>query len=344
MSATPPLRILRADPSDPVAFAVAIAAGAQILRCSGLVAFPTETVYGLGANAFDAAAVRRIYAAKGRPSFNPLIVHLADSDWLPRVVTAVPEIAKRLATAFWPGPLTLVLPRHADVPVEVSAGLPTVGVRVPAHPVATALLAAADLPIAAPSANLFTRISPTTAAHVIAQLADRVDLVLDGGATAVGIESTVVDVTGPTPVLLRPGGVAAAAIEAVVGPLARPAELGGDAPRPAPGMIERHYAPQARLVGFASSERAQMQAALRQLANAGQRAGLIAFDVVGGDAAPAIQMPADAVGYARRLYAALHQLDEAGCRAAWVELPPSTAAWDAVRDRLRRAGLGLSDS
>jgi tRNA threonylcarbamoyl adenosine modification protein (Sua5/YciO/YrdC/YwlC family) len=210
----------------------------------------------------------------------------------------VSPLARRLAAAFWPGPLTLVLTRQPIVPDAVTAGLDTVGVRVPAHPVARALIAAAGIPIAAPSANAYTRVSPTTAAHVVAQLGDRVELVLDGGPATVGIESTVVDVSGERPVLLRPGGIAAERIEALVGPLLRPAAVAGDAPRPAPGMVDRHYAPRARLQPFSAGERPAIWRQLATLAQAGQRVGLLAFATEGAVATVSCRMPADADGYA----------------------------------------------
>ncbi|MBK8647248.1 MAG: threonylcarbamoyl-AMP synthase [Gemmatimonadetes bacterium] len=333
-------RILVADPADPTAFAAAIDEGAAVIRAGGLVAFPTETVYGLGANALSETAVQRIYAAKGRPAFNPLIVHLADASQLPTVARAVPPVAHTLAQAFWPGPLTLVLPRVLSLPDAVSAGLDTVGVRVPSHPVAHALIARAGVPIAAPSANAFTRVSATTAAHVVAQLGAAVDLVLDGGATSVGIESTVVDVTGERPVLLRLGGVTREALERVIGPVdvVRHAPT-GEAPRPSPGMIDRHYAPRARLHPFADDDRPRVWGRLAALEDAGVRTGLVAFDVEDHAATVAIEMPRDASGYARMLYAALHALDAAGCSVAFVEAIPDGDAWEAIADRLRRAGL-----
>lgn len=323
----------------------AISRAGELIRSGELVAFPTETVYGLGADATNGEAVARIFAAKGRPRFNPLIVHVASLAVCERLAV-LDAHARTLAQRFWPGPLTLVLPRHPDLPSEISAGLPTVGVRVPAHPVALALLAAADLPIAAPSANLFTRVSPTSAAHVLAQLGNAVDLVLDGGAATVGIESTVVDATGERPVLLRPGGVPAAALESVVGPLLRPAAAGqvpadqANAPRPSPGMIDRHYAPRARLLPFAAADRPRVWRELRAAAAAGTPAGLLAFDVDGAQAVPAIQLPATPAGCAQQLYAALHALDQAGCAVAYIEMPPPEPGWEAVLDRLRRAGHG----
>ena len=334
-------RVLRADPAEPVALAAAIATGAELLRQGRLVAFPTETVYGLGANAHDAAAVRRIYAAKGRPSFNPLIVHVADVAGLAGVVREVPPLAQRLAATFWPGPLTLVLPRASGIPDEVTAGLDTVGVRVPAHPVARALITAAGVPIAAPSANAYTRVSPTTAAHVVQQLGARVDLVLDGGQAQVGIESTVLDLSGPSPVLLRPGGITHAELERVLGPVARFADAPlGSLPRKSPGLVDRHYAPRARLQAFGADERAQVWQQLRQRAAAGERVGLLAFDTTGARAACVQVLPPDPAGCARALYAALHALDAAGVTFAFVERLPAEPAWEAVADRLARAGLG----
>lgn len=345
--ATPP-RILVADPSDPAAFDAAIAEGAAIIRAGGLVAFPTETVYGLGANALSADAVRGIFAAKGRPAFNPVIVHLSDVSELHRVAREVPPVAAQLARAFWPGPLTLVLPRCEQVPDVVTAGLPGVGVRVPAHPVARALIARSGVPVAAPSANPFTRVSPTTAAHVALAMGGAVPLILDGGATDVGIESTVLDVTGQRPLLLRPGGVSRQAIEQIVGPIDVASHAPqGDAPRPAPGMIERHYAPRARLVRADSSSASSVGAQLSALAAPGARVAIVwreggvprsAMEAL-APAALLLELPRDAEGYARALYAALHAIDAAGCQVALVEPPPNDPAWDAVADRLRRAGL-----
>ena len=192
-----------------------------MLRAGGLVAFPTETVYGLGADALDPAAVRRIYEAKGRPAFNPIIVHVASIEHARRLARQWPAHATRLAQRFWPGPLTLVVPKDVTVPDIVTAGLDAVGIRVPAHPVALALIRAADLPVAAPSANRFTQLSPTSADHVAQALGDRIDVLLDGGPAQVGIESTVVDLTGPMPRLLRPGMISIASLEEVVGPVER---------------------------------------------------------------------------------------------------------------------------
>ena len=317
-----------------------LAHAASVLRRGGLVAFPTETVYGLGANALDPEAVRRIFAAKGRPSFNPLIVHVPDVAAALALVTTWPDAAAALARRFWPGPLTLVLPKRDLVPDAVTAGLPTVGVRVPAHPVAHALLQAAALPVAAPSANRYTELSPTSAEHVERALGDRVDLILDAGPTRVGIESTVVDVSGALPELLRPGTISLDELRAVVGDVRVASDATRDdpvAPRRAPGMVERHYAPRARLVPFAPERRAAAAHDAADATDAGQRVGALLLAPLDAPLRHPVRMPADPAAYASRLYAALHALDESGCDLVLVELPPETPAWAGVRDRLRRA-------
>ncbi len=317
---------------------------AELLRAGRLVAFPTETVYGLGANALDADAVLRIFEAKGRPANIPLIVHIADIDQLSTVTARQPELAMQLAAEFWPGPLTLVLPRAPTIPDAVTAGLDTIGVRVPAHPLAHELLTAAGVPVAAPSANPFTRISPTTAEHVRAQLGDRVDAVLDGGPTDVGIESTVVNVCGERPVLLRPGSITIADLEAVVGPVARATPTADPhAPQPSPGTSERHYAPTARLVEVARDPNGNLRLPTDSFAN--ETWALISFDrddasgVTASEPAMHRPMPRDAANFGRQLFATLHDLDAAGCTLAFVEQLPPGAEWEAVADRLRRAGL-----
>jgi L-threonylcarbamoyladenylate synthase len=312
--------------------ATIIARAAELLRSGGLVAFPTETVYGLGANALDARAVDRIYAAKGRPSHNPLIVHIANVDQVLRIARKWTDRAELLARAFWPGPLTLVLPRRDEVPAAVSAGLPTVAVRLPSHPVAHALLLAADIPVAAPSANKSTMLSPTTAAHVEKSLGDAVDLILDAGPTPVGIESTVLDLTQVVPMLLRPGSVTIEQIESVIGPIEVGTSVRDGAPRPSPGMMERHYSPRATLLLVASDD---VSAAVAAEQRAGRRVGALVRTVPLEESAE--RMPSDAAGYAARLYGALHELDDAGYDAIVVERVPDTPEWSAVRDRLERA-------
>jgi L-threonylcarbamoyladenylate synthase len=320
----------------------AIERAARILARGGLVAFPTETVYGLGADADDEAAVRAIFAAKGRPADHPVIVHVLDAAALDAWAREVPASARKLAATFWPGPLTLVLKRAPRAKDVITGGQDTVGLRSPAHPWARALLAAfaganRTKAIVAPSANSFGRISPTTAAHVRADLgekpAGKVDLILDGGACPVGIESTIVDLSTAAPRLLRPGIVTRDRLEAVLGVPVPDAQR--DAPR-ASGRLESHYAPRTPLELV---EPAQLAARINALR--GHRLAVLApaqalldrtRDVVLRLIAPA--QPAD---YARRLYALLHELDAAGAERILVVRPPSGTAWEAVHDRLRRA-------
>lgn len=313
-----------------------IARAAARLRDGALVAFPTETVYGLGAHALDERAVRRIFEAKGRPSNNPLIVHVADAEGARALVSSWPERAQRLADVFWPGPLTLVLPRDARVPDAVTAGLDSVAVRVPAHPVALALIAAARVPVAAPSANRFTGVSPTTAAHVARALGDRVDLVLDGGPTSVGIESTVLALTGGEATLLRPGIVSEEQLAAVVGPVRRAAPIDApDAPRPSPGMAERHYAP--RAVVRMSEDPDEIARLAREGSSAGRIVGALLRTPIAVEAAHVVHLPDEPAAYAQRLYATLHALDDIGCDLIVVQRVPGTGAWAGIRDRLERA-------
>ena len=331
------LLVLHVDPTHPDP--AVIARAAEVIREGGLVAFPTETVYGLGASALDAAAVERVFAAKGRPSYNPVIGHVASVDAAQTLVSAWPESAAKLAAAFWPGPLTLVLPKRPEVPGVMTAGLGHVAVRMPAHPVALALLRAAGVPIAAPSANRFTEVSPTTAQHVVKALGERVDLVLDGGPTAVGIESTVVDVSQPRAVLLRPGAISATELTPYVGTLALPTPVTSPAvPRRAPGMTDRHYAPKARLVLFGPAGRAGAVGMAQEAVEAGRVVGALLLTRLPAPVQHPVLMPNDPTGYAQRLYATLHALDDAGCDLVLVERVPASPAWEGVRDRLERAG------
>src|SRR3954468_21346966 len=315
----------------------AIEEAAEILRRGGLVAFPTETVYGLGANALDASAVARIFAAKGRPSYNPLIVHVPNEAAARELVSDWPESASRLARAFWPGPLTLVLHKQPAIPDIVTAGLDSVALRVPAHPVALALLRVTRLPVAAPSANRSMALSPTTAQHVARSLGDRVELILDAGPTTVGIESTVVDLRDSRPSILRPGLLGAREIEPVVGTLAVPNANTGDAARPAPGMLDRHYAPRAQLRLFAASEAASIAREGAALAARGARVAALVLDGSAGAQVEVVRMPADPAQYAQRLYATLHDLDESGFNVVLVERVPDGDAWAGARDRLEGA-------
>jgi L-threonylcarbamoyladenylate synthase len=281
---------------------------AAALRAGHLVAFPTETVYGLGANALDEKAVRLIFEAKGRPLSSPLIVHVGTIEMARALASEWSEQAEQLAQAFWPGPLSIVVPKKDSVPDVATAGLPSVGLRMPAHPVALALLDAAQLPIAAPSANRFTELSPTTAEHVRQGLAGaNVDMILDGGPCTVGIESTVISLAGAMPRILRPGMITQTQIEEVIGPV----ECGAGAE--SPGQHPRHYSPRTRVVLGESPNEGR-----------GHRLDLKA-------------MPSDPAGYAERLYRELHELDRRGYDWIAVELPPDKPEWAGVRDRLRRA-------
>jgi L-threonylcarbamoyladenylate synthase len=306
---------------------------AGVLRRGGLVAFPTETVYGLGADATSDRAIERLYTVKGRPPSHPLIVHLGDAAWLDHWAADVPDTARRLAAAFWPGPLTLVLRRGSRVSLSVTGGQDTVGVRVPRHPLALALLREFGGAVAAPSANRFGRVSPTTAQHVIADLNGDVDLVLDGGPCEVGIESTIVDLSRSRPVVLRPGQVSPEEIEQAAG--VQLADLtGSPAPR-APGTLEAHYAPRtplALLEPDALHARPTERGSIAVLAFASPP-WLAAGDVFR-------RASADAATYAHDLYAALRELDATAASLIVVAAPPASAEWSAVRDRLRRAARG----
>jgi len=320
-----------------------IAQAAQVLAAGGLVAFPTETVYGLGADAGNEQAVAGIFAAKGRPSDHPLIVHVPDAQAVSRFAAAVPAVAQRLMQAFWPGPLTLILPRRPEMAGAAAGGQDSIGLRCPAHPVAHALLlacAAAQPPVlglAGPSANRFGRVSPTTAAHVASEFDDGL-LVIDGGATPVGIESAIVDCTRGVPVLLRPGTLTRAQIEAACGErLWLPEELPGGAPR-ASGTLESHYAPQAKV---RMMDAGQLQAALHVLgADAAAAIAVYARSPLRTRAQHYRRMPDDAIETARQLFAVLREFDAAGVKLIWIETPPETPEWDGVRDRLKRAAAG----
>jgi L-threonylcarbamoyladenylate synthase len=312
----------------------AIAAAAQLLREGGVVAIPTETVYGLGAVAMNPAAVRRVFTIKGRPANHPLIVHLHAADALPGWAREIPDAAWLLAERFWPGPLTLVLPRQPRVPDEVTGGQDSVALRVPAQPVARELIAAVGA-LAAPSANRFGRVSPTTAAHVLAELGGDVDMILDAGPCEVGLESTILSLLDGTPALLRPGGVTVAELEAALGCHV--------APPPhdlrAPGRLASHYAPATPLELVAAGELSQ------RLAAQGAprvRIAIVAHSpeaMAAGEAAgtAVIAMPANAAEYGRLLYATLRRLDTADHDLIMVEAPPAAPEWLAVHDRLMRA-------
>lgn len=352
-------RVLAVDPEVPEA--AAIAAAVAVWRAGGLVAFPTETVYGLGAHALDAAAVARIFAAKGRPSTDPLIVHVESIAEAAGVVSHLPPLAIALGAHFWPGPLTLILPKRPEVPALVTAGLDTVGVRVPAHPVAQALLRS-GLPIAAPSANRFSHPSPTCAAHVLADLDGRIDLILDAGPTEVGVESTIVDLTVSPPVVRRPGGVSLEALRQLLPDLGVAAIVDGCAAddadaQLAPGQLLRHYAPRAALTLYRGPVGAVIAAVgeeARRLVARGQRVGILAPEEDLLALAPVIAAAAaagriigqpygarrDPARAARALFASLRTLDGWGVDCILATAPADADIGRAIHDRLRRAAEG----
>lgn len=332
-------QLLRIDPQSPEPDVLAQAA--KVLRSGGLVAFPTETVYGLGAHALDPQAVAKIFAAKGRPANNPLIVHVADVQQARRLAAAWPAAAERLAERFWPGPLSMVVERADMVPDRVAGGGPSVALRVPVHPVAWQLIETSGLPLAAPSANPSSQISATTAEHVMRHLAGRVEMVLDSGPTPGGLESTVVDVRQRPARLLRPGLIGREELEQALGealewPQPGVGAAGSDA-MPSPGMLERHYAPRVPVDCVADDGLARVH----ELAERGLRVGWLALGEpkeFGPTAkVSTVCLPADAIGYAAGLYSALHELEAAAVERIVVALPPDTPAWHAIHDRLRRA-------
>ena len=348
--------VIRVDPNHPDPDSVARAA--DCLRRGGLVAFPTETVYGLGAHALDRAAVRRLFEAKGRPANDPIIVHIPAFDRIAALTRDLPAPARALADRFWPGPLTLVLPRSAEVPDEVTAGLDTVAIRIPSHPVARALLRAAGLPVAAPSANLFSRPSPTRAAHVLEDLDGRIDMVLDGGDTDVGVESTVLDLSHGTPTILRPGAITIEQLRAVVPAVVNRSSEGADTTRAmaSPGLLAKHYSPRAPMTLYEGPAEAAIAALVgdaRTAIASGSRVGILApteeVDVIRealGTASPRPHI--EDLGatrtlseVAQRLYATLRTLDAAGVDLILARtVPADEGLGAAIRDRLRRAAAG----
>jgi L-threonylcarbamoyladenylate synthase len=325
----------------------AIGRAAEILRAGGLVAFPTETVYGLGANALDAGAVARIFAAKQRPAWDPVIVHVAEEAMLDGLVTAIPEAARKLMAAFWPGPLTLLLPRTSTVPDAVTAGRPLVGARMPSHPVALELIRRAGVPVAAPSANTFGHTSPTTAAHVLEDLDGRIDAILDAGPAEHGVESTVLDPCQSPMVIYRPGAVTAVQIRDTAGAVevfrrAGPLEETPREALPSPGVGLRHYAPKARLL-LVEAPLAELGVKLADAADS------LKYDRVGVMLPAEVSAPAGVVAVfawgrwpapeelAQNLYAGLRALDAQGCTAILCPVPPSQGIGAAIRDRLRKA-------
>jgi len=322
----------------------AIARAADLLRQGRLVAFPTETVYGLGADASNPDAVTAIFKAKGRPADHPLIVHIADIDSLGDWASTVPDTALKLADRFWPGPLTIILNKKPEVPPAVTGGQQTVGLRMPDHPVALALLKSFGGGIAAPSANRFCRISPTQAKHVSEELGDAVDMILDGGSCQVGVESTIIDLSGGKPRLLRPGHVTQQQIEAALQiELLMPSTPAAPAPEiseeiRAPGMMTVHYAPTTPAIRCSAE---QLPDKIRQLIADGKRIGLLSYqlEIMEINQIRVLRLPEQAGNYAQSLYAALRELDSLQLDLILVEQPPQTASWQAINDRLSKASV-----
>lgn len=340
-------RILRVNPSAPELESIQEAA--RVLCAGGLVAFPTETVYGLGANALDAQAVERIFAAKGRPASDPIIVHLHDLAQLLTVAMNIPDLAYELARQFWPGPLTFILQRSVNIPPNVSAGMSTVAVRMPAHPVATALLQAANLPIAAPSANRFARPSATTAAHVLEDLDGRIDMILDGGAAVIGVESTILDLTKDQPMILRPGGITLEILRTVIPDVKivskhlRADEQGIEAP----GMLYKHYSPRAELLLFNGSQNDLLPAihnhALQHIAQ-GRKVGLLLLDneltLFADLTVEIVNLGSNESEVSHNLFSAMRSLDQAAVDVILVHGFGQSGLGLALWDRLLRAAEG----
>jgi L-threonylcarbamoyladenylate synthase len=319
-----------------------VSQAATLLRQGRLVAFPTETVYGLGADATNAAAVARIFSVKGRPAANPLIVHVADAKIARQYVTDWPATAQKLADIFWPGPLTLVLPKSPKIVDSATAGRSTVGLRVPDHLLALELLRAFAGPVAAPSANRSNHVSPTTAEHVRTDLGDEVDLILDGGPCHVGIESTVINLSGDKPMILRPGGISRMQIEAIIGPVRLwSGSLKKDQPAASPGQAAVHYAPKATAYRFPHRDFQSVGNWCRRHLRDDQPCALVKLvDSATTLHTPTIQianLPNNPAHYAQRLYALLRSLDSQGIEVILIEMPPAIDAWAAVTDRLTRA-------
>jgi len=323
----------------PALFAAAVNAAAECLRAGEVAALPTETVYGLAANALDASAVARIFEIKGRPSHNPIIVHVASTAMAQACVQAWPAQAAKLARAFWPGPLTLVLPRAEQIPALVTAGGATVGVRWPAHPFMQAVIAACGFPLAAPSANLSNRISPTNAEHVQAQLNGRIPLIVDGGQAQVGIESTVLDLTSRPPRILRPGMIHAESLAAVGVAVATGPAPGASGSLKSPGLLKKHYAPKAKLLVTHWRDETDLRNQIAAHPFPADQVRLVVHARIPGGFKPAqvSVIPHDAEAFARALYAELYRCDEAGAGLIVVETPPDLPEWSGIADRLRRA-------
>jgi len=323
----------------PALFDTAAQRAVELLRAGNVVALPTETVYGLAANALDARAVDRIYEIKGRPAHNPIIVHVAGVEMAERCVADWPASAGRLAAAFWPGPLTLVLPRSKAIPDVVTAGGATVGVRWSSHPFIQAVIRQCDFPLAAPSANLSSRLSPTNAEHVRRQLGGRVPLIVDGGPCQVGLESTVLDLTGDPARVLRPGMIHEESLRAVAGNIQSPASSIQDPTLRSPGLLRKHYAPNAKLIVLGWQNDTDLLQHLSAIAPHPSRCHVLAHTRIPSASgwSHVNVIPHDPEAFARALYAELHRCDEAGAEWIVVEAPPATPEWSAIADRLKRA-------
>lgn len=326
---------------SPALFHAAVKRAVDLLRTGEIVALPTETVYGLAANAWDEGAVAKIFQIKGRPVNNPIIVHIAGVEMAKQCVADWPMAAEKLAKAFWPGPLTLVLPRTKQVPDNVTAGGETVGVRWPGHPLIQAVIRECGFPLAAPSANLSGRISPTNAAHVRNQLGAKIPLIIDGGQSQVGIESTVLDLTASPPEILRPGMIHLESLAAVCGGFQGPrSQVQGSKPVPrSPGLLAKHYSPKARLVLMNWCDESELEFKIQNLKLEIQSGHIIAHTHIPsvGKFAGVSVIPHDAEAFARAIYAELHRCDEAAAEWIVVEAPPDLPEWSAIADRLRRA-------
>ena len=341
----------------PALFDAAVKRAAKLLRAGEVVALPTETVYGLAANALDEKAVAKIFQIKSRPANNPIIVHIASVEMAKRCVTAWPNLAEKLARAFWPGPLTLVLPCAKEIPRMVTAGGATVGVRWPSHPFIQAVIRECGFPLAAPSANLSSRVSPTNAGHVRKQLGDKISLIVDGGQSQVGIESAVLDLTVSPPQILRPGMIHAVSLEAVMGNIQHPTpiisvsastrqgrgrEQASNIQHPklkSPGRLRKHYAPKARLLILSWCNDADLKSQIANRKSQIASCHVIAHTHIpsGENLAGVSVIPHDAEAFARAIYAELHRCDEAGADLIVIEAPPESPEWSGIADRLRRA-------
>jgi len=323
-------------------FETAVARAVELLRAGQVVALPTETVYGLAANALDERAVKRIFEVKKRPAHNPIIVHVAGQEMARRCAGEWPESAGQMARAFWPGPLTLVLERAAKIPAVVTAGGPTVGIRWPSHPFMQAVIRACGFPLAAPSANSSNRVSPTTAAHVSADLGAKIPLIVDGGPCQVGIESTVLDLTVKPARVLRPGMVHGESLRAAAPGLEWAVEADGQGEKEgilkSPGRLPKHYSPRARLLVRSWRDEGELRQEILKAALKPENVGIISHTVIPVTAPGRVSIiPRDAEAFARAIYAELHRCDAAGMEAIIVEAVPEGAEWRGIADRLRRA-------